>query len=127
MSDIALQIENLEVAYGNIKALRGINISVPAGEVVALLGANGAGKTTTLKTISGIVHNQGGKIRFYNQDITSLSSAAITSLGIVQSPEGRQIFPELTVEENLRIGAFTIKKRKQISENYERVFRYFPF
>lgn len=126
MSEIALKVENLIVAYGNIKALKGINIEVPAGKVVALLGANGAGKTTTLKSISGIVQKQGGHIYFYDQDITSVSPAGITTLGIVQSPEGRQIFPDLTVEENLRIGAFTINKKKQIIKNYERVFRYFP-
>ncbi|WP_105616263.1 ABC transporter ATP-binding protein [Vallitalea okinawensis] len=126
MSELALKVENLEVAYGNIKALKGINIDVPAGKVVALLGANGAGKTTTLKSISGIVQKQEGHIYFHDQDITRLSPAQITTLGIVQSPEGRQIFPDLTVEENLRIGAFTIKRRGVISENYARVFRYFP-
>ncbi len=126
MENIVLKINNLTVSYGSIKALKGIDIEVPEGQIVALLGANGAGKTTTLKTISGIVEAESGSIEFCKKNITNLSAEKITSLGIVQSPEGRQIFPDITVEENLRIGAFTVKKKKEIESNFERVYRYFP-
>lgn len=126
MENIVLKINNLTVSYGSIKALKGIDIEVPEGQIVALLGANGAGKTTTLKTISGIVEAESGSIEFCKKNIINLSAEKITSLGIVQSPEGRQIFPDITVEENLRIGAFTVKKKKEIESNFERVYRYFP-
>lgn len=126
MSNTILKLDNLTVSYGSIKALKGINIQVREGEIVALLGANGAGKTTTLKSLSGIVPIEKGSIDFFGKDIANLAPEKITSLGIVQSPEGRQIFPDITVEENLRIGAFTIKSRKQIAKNFERVYKYFP-
>lgn len=126
MSKTILKLDNLTVSYGSIKALKGINIQVREGEIVALLGANGAGKTTTLKSLSGIVPIEKGSIDFFGKDIANLAPEKITSLGIVQSPEGRQIFPDITVEENLRIGAFTIKSRKQIANNFERVYKYFP-
>lgn len=126
MDKIVLKINNLTVSYGSIKALKGIDIEVPEGQIVALLGANGAGKTTTLKTISGIVEAESGSIEFCEKNITNLSAEKVTSLGIVQSPEGRQVFPDITVEENLRIGAFTVKKKKEIERNFERVYRYFP-
>ncbi len=126
MAQIALNIENLKVSYGNIKALKGINIKVPEGKIVALLGANGAGKTTTLRAISGVVESDEGSIKLFDNDITNKAPEKITSLGIIQSPEGRQIFPELTVEENLRIGAFTVKKKEEIIKNFERVYKYFP-
>lgn len=126
MSELALDIESLEVHYGNIKALKGIHIKVPVGKIVALLGSNGAGKTTSLKTISGIVQAKAGTIKSFGKEINQLSPAKITSQGIIQSPEGRQIFTDLSVEENLRIGAFTVKNHKKIHDNYDRVFRYFP-
>ncbi|GAA0083875.1 ABC transporter ATP-binding protein [Clostridium sp. CTA-7] len=126
MENLALKINNLTVSYGSIKALKGIDIEVPEGKIVALLGANGAGKTTTLKTLSGIVSSESGSINFYGKDITKLSPEKITSLRMVQSPEGRQIFPDITVEENLRIGAFTVKSKKEIAKNFDRVYKYFP-
>ncbi|SHI93764.1 branched-chain amino acid transport system ATP-binding protein [Geosporobacter subterraneus DSM 17957] len=126
MVQMALDIENLEVSYGNIRALKGINIKVPPGSIVALLGANGAGKTTTLKAISGIVATRGGRIKLFNSDITNTPAEKITALGVIQSPEGRQVFPDLTVEENLRIGAFTVKSKAEIKRNHERVYKYFP-
>lgn len=126
MSNTILKLDNLTVSYGSIKALKEISIQVREGEIVALLGANGAGKTTTLKSLSGIVPVEKGSIDFFGKDIANLAPEKITSLGIVQSPEGRQIFPDITVEENLRIGAFTIKSRKQIAKNFERVYKYFP-
>jgi len=126
----ALTLDNLHVSYGNIKALKGIDLKIPEGKIVALLGANGAGKTTTLKSISGLVEVADGNISLSVSDsienITNLAPNKITQKGIVQSPEGRQIFPELTVEENLKIGAFTVKHKHEIKKNYESVYNYFP-
>lgn len=121
-----LSINNLHVAYGSIKALKGIHMTVAEGSIVALLGANGAGKTTTLKTLSGIARATQGSISFRGQPITNWDPAKITSLGIVQSPEGRQVFADISVAENLRIGAFTLKSRQTIRDNFQRVYRYFP-
>lgn len=122
----ALTLDNLHVSYGNVKALKGIHLEIPEGKIVALLGANGAGKTTTLKSISGLVEVGEGDIQMRDDNITNLSPSRITKKGIVQSPEGRQIFPELTVEENLKIGAFTVKDKQEIKENYNSVYGYFP-
>ena len=122
----ALTLDNLHVSYGNIKALKGINIKLEDGKIIALLGANGAGKTTTLKSISGLVNVLDGSIAMSDEEITNLVPSKITRKGIVQSPEGRQIFPELTVEENLKIGAFTVKSKVEIKENYKSVYNYFP-
>lgn len=123
---VALSIEGLKVSYGPIEALKGINIEVKEGSVVALLGANGAGKTTTLQTISGLVHATEGKISFYGKNITNMEAEAIASLGIAQSPEGRQIFADLTVDENLKAGSYTVKDRKTIERCYQRVYKHFP-
>ncbi len=123
---IILNIKDLNVSYGAIHALKGINIEVYEGEIVALLGANGAGKTTTLKTLSGLVEPKSGSIELMGKDITGFEAEKITKQGMSQSPEGRQVFFDLTVEENLMIGAFTLKDKKQIAANKERVFRYFP-
>ena len=122
----ALKINNLKVNYGSIEALKGINISVEEGKIVALLGSNGAGKTTTLRKISGVLESSGGTIEFFNQNITKMPSNKIASLGIIQSPEGRQVFRDLTVEENLMTGAYIVKDKKMIQNNFERVYRYFP-
>ena len=121
-----LSLQGLKVRYGPIEALKGINIDVPEGSVVALLGANGAGKTTTLQTISGLVEASEGKIIYEGKDITRMEPEKIAGMGIAQSPEGRQIFPDLTVLENLRVGAFTVKERKVIQQCFERVYRHFP-
>ena len=126
MKPVALSISNLRVKYGAIEALKGVDITVHEGSIVALLGANGAGKTTTLRTISGLVPAYSGSIEFYGKPIHTLETEKIAGLGIAQSPEGRQVFRDLTVEENLRVGAFTVKSRKQITANFERVFGYFP-
>lgn len=123
---IALSIIGLKVKYGAIEALKGINIEVREGQVVALLGANGAGKTTTLRKISGLIEASEGSILFYGKDITKLEPEKIAKIGIAQCPEGRQVFKDLTVEENLKIGAFTIKDSNQIAKNFERVYKYFP-
>lgn len=126
MKTTALSIRGLKVCYGAVEAVKGIDIEVYEGSVVALLGANGAGKTSTLRTISGLTPAAGGTIQFYGKDITHLDTEKIAQLGIAQSPEGRQIFGDLTVEENLKIGAFTVKDRKTIQAGFERCYRYFP-
>ncbi|MDR0488528.1 MAG: ABC transporter ATP-binding protein [Propionibacteriaceae bacterium] len=123
---MALSIRGLTVRYGAIEAVRGIDLDVPTGQVVALLGANGAGKTSTLRTISGLTRAAQGTITFEDTPITSMDPEKITALGIVQSPEGRQIFRDLTVEENLRAGAFTIKGSKRLKERFAYCFDYFP-
>ena len=123
---IALSIEGLKVRYGAIEAVKGVNIEVPEGSVVALLGSNGAGKTSTLRTISGLTEAAEGKISYYGKDITNMDTEKIARLGMAQSPEGRQIFGDLTVEENLKAGAFTVKSRAVLKKCYERVYRYFP-
>ena len=123
---IALTIEGLKVRYGAIEAVKGISIEVPEGSVVALLGANGAGKTSTLRTISGLTEAAEGKITYYGKDIANMDTEKIAKLGMAQSPEGRQIFGDLTVEENLKAGAFTVKDRKVLKKCYERCYRYFP-
>ncbi|NLK43883.1 MAG: ABC transporter ATP-binding protein [Tissierellia bacterium] len=122
----ALSIKDLKVSYGSIEALKGINISVKESQIVALLGSNGAGKTTTLRKISGVLDAIEGRVEFFGKDITKMPINKIASLGIIQSPEGRQVFRDLTVEENLRTGAYTIKSKKAIEENFNRVYSYFP-
>lgn len=122
-----LEIENLEVYYGKIKALKGISVSVKQGEIVTLIGANGAGKTTTLKTISGLRGVSSGKIIFDGQDISSASVHARVELGISQAPEGRGIFPGMTVLENLEMGKFFRKNRKnEAKEDLPRIYELFP-
>ncbi|MDG2866049.1 ABC transporter ATP-binding protein, partial [Vibrio parahaemolyticus] len=121
-----LGIKNLKVNYGSIEALKGIDISVKEGQIVALLGANGAGKTTTLRKISGILEAKSGNVQFFGEDITNLPPHKIAAKGIIQSPEGRQVFRDLTVEENLMVGAYTVKSNKEVKNNFERVYSYFP-
>jgi len=123
---LALSIEGLKVRYGPIEALKGISLEVHEGSVVALLGANGAGKTTTLQTISGLVHAAEGKLSLYGKDITNMEAEQIAALGIAQSPEGRQIFADLTVDENLKAGSFIVKNRKTVEHCYQRVYGHFP-
>ncbi|MGB7594884.1 MAG: ABC transporter ATP-binding protein [Erysipelotrichaceae bacterium] len=126
MSEFALEIKNLKVSYGAIEALKGIDIQVKEGSVVALLGANGAGKTTTLRTISGLIAPAGGSIMYFGKEIAHLEAEKIAKIGIAQSPEGRQVFRDLTVEENLKVGAFTVKSRKEVKANFQQVYGYFP-
>ncbi len=121
-----LDIKNLEVSYGNIKAVKGISLSVEEGQIVAILGSNGAGKTSTLRTISGLVKAAGGEIVYNNNAITNQSPNKIAKNAIAQSPEGRQIFPDLTVEENLLIGAFVVKSKAEVKANLEQAYKYFP-
>mgnify|MGYP006267812153 CR=1 FL=1 len=121
-----LEVQNLSVSYGAIEALRSVNLTVPEGSIVAVLGANGGGKSTLLKKISGLVPAVSGEVHFDGEDITDFRAERITKMGIVQAPEGRQIFGELTTLENLQIGAFTVKDKAAREENLRRVFGYFP-
>lgn len=124
--EVALKIEGLKVFYGAINALKSIDITVHKGQIVGLLGSNGAGKTTTLRTISGLVSATEGKIIFQGKEIQNLEPEKITKMGIAHSPEGRQIFKDLTVEENLLVGAFTQKNKQKIKEKTEECYNYFP-
>ena len=126
MSDIVLSLENVQTYYGKIHALRGINIQVRQGQIVTLLGANGAGKSTTLKTISAIVNASSGKIVFMGKDITNEAPHNIVKMGLIHVPEGRRIFKDLTVKENLELGSFTLKDDKERKRRLERVFERFP-
>jgi len=121
-----LELEDLRAGYGNIEALHGISLSVGEGEIVTLIGANGAGKTTTLMTISGCVRARAGAIRFRGRDISGLPPHEIVALGLVQSPEGRKIFPRLSVAENLEMGAFTRRDPAGIAADQNRAFELFP-
>lgn len=121
-----LTIEDLNVYYGKIHALKGISLTVNKGEIVTLIGANGAGKSTTLRAISGIIHSKNGKLKFLNQEIENLQAQAIVKLGISQVPEGRRIFPNMSVMENLELGAFLRNDKPRIREDYENVFAKFP-
>jgi len=120
-----LNVEDLHVSYGNIKALQGISFHVEKGELVTLIGSNGAGKTTCLHTISGLHHPQKGTVTYLSENITHLSPYAIVQRGISQSPEGRHIFPSLTVYENLMMGASQRKDKKEIGEDLEFVYSLF--
>jgi branched-chain amino acid transport system ATP-binding protein len=121
-----LKLSNVESAYGPVKAVRGVSLQVPPGAIVTVLGSNGAGKSTILKTISGIVEPLRGTIEFEAKDITGLDPARIVRCGISHVPEGRDVFPLLTVSENLQMGAFTRKDRDAVAQDYEAVRRYFP-
>lgn len=122
-----LEIQNLEVSYGKIRALKGISLNVKQGEVVTLVGANGAGKTTLLKTISGLLDPSSGSIKFQGLDLTKISPHQRVIEGICQAPEGRGIFPGMTVEENLRIGKYSRETAKiEMAEDLARIFELFP-
>jgi len=126
MSDVLLNIKNLESFYGPIMAIRGASLSVKKGEIVTVLGANGAGKSTLLKTISGIMDPEKGQIVFEGREIQGLEPHKVVQAGIVHVPEGREVFPLLTVDENLSLGAYTRNDRAQIEKDRELVFDYFP-
>jgi branched-chain amino acid transport system ATP-binding protein len=120
-----LSVDNLNVYYGAIHALKGISFNVEEGEIVTLIGANGAGKSTTLKTVSGILKSKTGSIEFEGKDITKLAPHKLPELGMSHVPEGRRIFQELTVLENLEMGAYT-RPNSEIKESLENVFKRFP-
>ena len=121
-----LKIENLHVSYGGIKALRGISLEVPDGKIVTLIGANGAGKSTTLRTISGLVKADSGSISYDGQELLGKPINKILEAGIAQSPEGRRVFANLTVLENLKIGAYLRKDKAEIQKDLEWVYQLFP-
>lgn len=135
-----LEVKNLKVNYGPIQAVKGINLNIEEGKIVALLGANGAGKTTTLRTISGVIKASGGEIIFNGESIANRKAFTIASKGLTQSPEGRLVFYGLNVEDNLKAGAYSLKAKKvikdgvvvkisakqQLKENLEKVYRLFP-
>jgi branched-chain amino acid transport system ATP-binding protein len=121
-----LDVRELRAGYGVIEVLKGISIHVDPGEIVCVIGANGAGKTTTLMCISGIVKARGGSIHFTGNDLSKVPAHDIVKLGLAQSPEGRKIFPRLTVLENLQMGAFTRSDEAGIREDIEKAYHYFP-
>jgi len=121
-----LTIKNLQVQYGAFRALHGISLSVTEGQVVSIVGANGAGKTTLINTISGLLRPTAGEITFEGQDLTRLESHVIATLGIVQVPEGRKLFPDMTVYENLLMGSYSKRSKQYRKESLEMVFHLFP-
>ena len=125
MSEI-LSVKNLKLNYGPIAAIKGIDLTVGEGQIVAILGANGAGKTSTLKVISGLLKPKDGEIIFDGINIAGTPAHKIAQLGILQSPEGRFVLTGLTVEENLRVGGYNIKSKDELARNFERVYTLFP-
>lgn len=121
-----LEVKNLSVHYGMIQAVRNVNFKVNEGEIVSLIGANGAGKSTILKTLSGLSHPSEGEIVYLGENIASTSAKKIVEKGLVQVPEGRHVFPGLTVKENLELGAFLRKDKEEIQKDMEAVFERFP-
>jgi branched-chain amino acid transport system ATP-binding protein len=121
-----LKLEDVNAYYGTVHALKGVSLNINEGEIVVLIGANGAGKTTALKTISGILKPRSGKILFEGKDINSLTAPDIVKLGISHVPEGRRIFPGMTVMENLEMGAFIRKDKSGLRTDYENIFSRFP-
>jgi branched-chain amino acid transport system ATP-binding protein len=126
MNQPLLELRNVHSYYGNIHALKGISITVNKGEIVTLIGSNGAGKSTTLRTISGILHPRQGEVLLEGQRIDQIPAHEVVKRGVLQSPEGRRIFPRLSVRDNLEMGAFTRDDRDGIAQDLERVFNLFP-
>lgn len=121
-----LQVEGLRVAYGKIEAVKGISFTVPAGRVVTLIGTNGAGKTTTLRTLSGLLKPLAGRVVFDGEPLAGVAAHKIVERGLAHSPEGRRLFPRLTIEENLKLGAFLRKDAAGIAKDVQRVYELFP-
>ncbi|MGW2597264.1 ABC transporter ATP-binding protein [Streptomyces klenkii] len=121
-----LEVDSLRVAYGKIEAVKGISFSVEAGQIVTLIGTNGAGKTTTLRTLSGLLKPLAGTIRFDGRPLAGIPAHRIVALGLAHSPEGRHIFPRLTIAENLQLGAFLRKDGEAIAKDVQRVYDLFP-
>jgi branched-chain amino acid transport system ATP-binding protein len=121
-----LEVEDLRVSYGKIEAVKGISFSVEAGQVVTLIGTNGAGKTTTLRTLSGLLRPTSGRVLFDGQPIEKVPAHKIVALGLAHSPEGRHIFPRLTIEENLKLGAYLRKDSDGIAKDIQRAYDLFP-
>ncbi len=121
-----LELEDVHTFYGSIEALKGVSLEVRQGEIVTLIGANGAGKSTTLRSINGLNHPREGKIRFEGKDITNEAPHDVVKMGISQSPEGRRLFPRMSVLENLEMGAFQRADKSQLKEDLDRVYALFP-
>ncbi|HIZ14169.1 MAG TPA: ABC transporter ATP-binding protein [Candidatus Mediterraneibacter stercorigallinarum] len=121
-----LEVKDLEVYYGMIQAIKGISFHVDKGEVIALIGANGAGKTTTLHTVTGLLSPKSGHVIFEGKDITKVPAHKIVSMGMAHVPEGRRVFAELSVYENLKMGAYTRKDKNEIEESLKNVYKRFP-
>ena len=121
-----LEVRDLEVSYGLIRAIRGVSFAVNEGEIVALIGANGAGKTTIMHAVAGLIPKRAGQVSFLGNDITNTPAYRLVSMGMAQVPEGRRIFQELTVEENLRLGAYARKDKDGIQKDLEHVYDLFP-
>jgi branched-chain amino acid transport system ATP-binding protein len=121
-----LEVRDLDVYYGAVHALKGVTLTAAAGEIVTLIGANGAGKTTLMRTISGVVPSRSGHVVFEGRDITRMPAHEVVGLGISQSPEGRMVFANLTVEDNLELGAYRRKNRAEIKKDRDDVYRLFP-
>ncbi len=126
MSDILLQLNNVESAYGPVRAIRGVSLSVRRGQIATVLGSNGAGKTTVLKTISGIIDPRKGSVQFKDENITAMDPAHIVQRGLVHVPEGREVFPLLSVRDNLLMGAYIRSDKDRIAQDIETAFGYFP-
>jgi branched-chain amino acid transport system ATP-binding protein len=126
MSDILLQLNNVESAYGPVRAIRGVSLTVRRGQIAAVLGSNGAGKTTVLKTISGIIDPRKGTVQFKGDNITAMDPAYIVQRGLVHVPEGREVFPLLSVRDNLLMGAYIRSDKDGIAQDIETAFGYFP-
>lgn len=120
------EVKDLSVSYGEIKAVRDVSFSVKDHEIVSLIGSNGAGKSTALRTISGILKGKKGSVKFDGKELLGFSPTKIVSLGVVQVPEGRQIFSKLTVKENLILGGYLVKEKKELKKRLERVYEQFP-
>jgi branched-chain amino acid transport system ATP-binding protein len=124
--EVILSVEDVHTYYGTIHALKGISLDVREGEIVTLIGANGAGKSTTLRSINGLNHPRSGRIRFQGRDITDESPHDVVKMGISQSPEGRRLFPRMSVRENLEMGAYQRTDRHALAEDMDRVYSLFP-
>ena len=121
-----LEVKDLEVYYGMIQAIKGVSFHVDQGEVIALIGANGAGKTTILHTVTGLLSPKKGSVVFEGQEVTKIPAHKIVSLGMAHVPEGRRVFAELSVYENLKMGAYTRKDKSEIEENLQKIYERFP-
>ena len=126
MSAVLLSMDDVRAGYGDFQALFNITLEIRAGEIVTLIGANGAGKTTTLRVISGLLHSQHGKLEFEGQNISKLPPHEIVMRGVSHVPEGRQLFPHMSVEENLALGAYISRVRPKLKESMEEQFEFFP-
>lgn len=123
---VLLEIKDTSVFYGKVQATRSVSMSIPEGQIVTLIGSNGAGKSTTMRMISGLVRPQEGSVTFGGMPITALAPEKITSIGIAHVPEGRRVFPQMSVMENLEMGAYLRSSRREMADNLEMVFSHFP-